>query len=97
MFIKHQTPVYQGMVVGEHSRDNDLEINVLKGKQLTNVRASGSDEAVTLVTPKIMSLEEMMTYINSDELLEVTPISLRLRKKFLDPNDRKKFSKAGNF
>ena len=97
MFIKHQTPVYQGMVVGEHSRDNDLEINVLKGKQLTNVRASGSDEAVTLVTPKIMSLEEMMTYINSDELLEVTPISLRLRKKFLDPNDRKKFAKAGNF
>ena len=97
MFIKHQTSVYQGMVVGEHSRDNDLEINVLKGKQLTNVRASGSDEAVTLVTPKIMSLEEMMTYINSDELLEVTPISLRLRKKFLDPNDRKKFAKAGNF
>ena len=97
MFIKHQTPVYQGMVVGEHSRDNDLEINVLKGKQLTNVRASGSDEAVTLVTPKIMSLEEMMTYINSDELLEVTPVSLRLRKKFLDPNDRKKFAKAGNF
>lgn len=97
MFIKHQTPVYQGMVVGEHSRDNDLEINVLKGKQLTNVRASGSDDAVTLVTPKIMSLEEMMTYINSDELLEVTPMNLRLRKKFLDPNDRKKFSKAGNF
>ena len=97
MFIKHQTTVYQGMVVGEHSRDNDLEINVLKGKQLTNVRASGSDEAVTLVTPKIMSLEEMMTYINSDELLEVTPVSLRLRKKFLDPNDRKKFAKAGNF
>jgi GTP-binding protein len=97
MFIKHQTPVYQGMVVGEHSRDNDLEINVLKGKQLTNVRASGSDEAVTLVTPKIMSLEEMMTYINSDELLEVTPLNLRLRKKYLDPNDRKKFAKASNF
>jgi GTP-binding protein len=97
MFIKHQTPVYQGMVVGEHSRDNDLEINVLKGKQLTNVRASGSDEAVTLLTPKIMSLEEMMTYINSDELLEVTPLNLRLRKKYLDPNDRKKFAKASNF
>ncbi len=90
MFIGHQTPVYQGMVVGEHNRDNDLEINVLKGKQLTNVRASGSDEAVTLVTPRIMSLEEMMTYINSDELLEVTPSSLRLRKRYLDPNERKK-------
>ena len=97
MFVKHQTPVYQGMVVGEHSRDNDLEINVLKGKQLTNVRASGSDEAVNLVTPKIMSLEEMMTYINSDELLEVTPINLRLRKKYLDPNERKKYAKASNF
>ena len=97
MFIKHQTSVYQGMVVGEHSRDNDLEINVLKGKQLTNVRASGSDEAVTLVTPRLMSLEEMMTYINSDELLEVTPFNLRLRKKYLDPNERKKFSKLGNF
>ena len=97
MFIKHQTSVYKGMVVGEHSRDNDLEINVLKGKQLTNVRASGSDEAVTLVTPRLMSLEEMMTYINSDELLEVTPLNLRLRKKYLDPNDRKKYSKAGNY
>jgi GTP-binding protein len=97
MFIGHQTPVYQGMVVGEHNRDNDLEINVLKGKQLTNVRASGSDEAVTLVTPRIMSLEEMMTYINSDELLEVTPSSLRLRKRYLDPNERKKYSKASSF
>jgi GTP-binding protein len=97
MFIKHQTPVYQGMVVGEHSRDNDLEINVLKGKQLTNVRASGTDDAVTLVTPRMMSLEEMMTYINSDELLEVTPLNLRLRKKYLDPNERKKYAKASNF
>ena len=97
MFIKHQTPVYQGMVVGEHSRDNDLEINVLKGKQLTNVRASGTDDAVTLVTPRMMSLEEMMTYINSDELLEVTPLNLRLRKKYLDSNERKKYAKASNF
>ncbi len=97
MFIKPQTPVYRGMVVGEHNRDNDLEINVLKGKQLTNVRASGSDEAVTLVNPRIMSLEEMMTYINSDELLEVTPFSLRLRKKYLDPNERKKYSKVSSF
>ena len=94
MFISHQTPVYQGMIVGEHTRDNDLEINVLKGKQLTNVRASGTDEAVKLVTPRVMSLEQMMAYINEDELLEVTPQSLRLRKKFLDPIERKRHRKS---
>ena len=94
MFISHQTPVYQGMIVGEHTRDNDLEINVLKGKQLTNVRASGTDEAVKLVTPRAMSLEQMMAYINEDELLEVTPSSLRLRKKFLDPIERKRQKKS---
>ena len=90
MFIGHQTPVYQGMIVGEHNRDNDLEINVLKGKKLTNMRASGSDEAVTLVPPRKMSLEDMMSYVNEDELLEVTPKSLRLRKKFLLSHERKK-------
>ncbi|PJB70645.1 MAG: translational GTPase TypA [Alphaproteobacteria bacterium CG_4_9_14_3_um_filter_47_13] len=94
MFIGHQTPVYQGMIVGEHSRDNDLEINVLKGKKLTNMRASGTDEAVTLTPPRRMSLEEMMAYVNEDELLEVTPKNLRLRKKFLCPNERKRASKA---
>ena len=94
MFISHQTPVYQGMIVGEHTRDNDLEINVLKGKQLTNVRASGTDEDVKLVTPRVMSLEQMMAYINEDELLEVTPQSLRLRKKFLDPIERKRHRKS---
>ena len=94
MFISHQTPVYQGMIVGEHTRDNDLEINVLKGKQLTNVRASGTDEAVKLVTPRVMSLEQMMAYINEDELLEVTPQSLRLRKKYLDPVERKRHRKS---
>ena len=78
------------MIVGEHSRDNDLEINVLKGKQLTNIRAAGNDEAVVLVPPIIMSLEEMMAYINEDELLEVTPKSLRLRKKYLNSKERKK-------
>ena len=93
MFVSHNTVVYKGMIVGEHSRDNDLEINVLKGKQLTNMRASGTDEAVTLVPPRIMSLEEMMAYINQDELLEVTPLNLRLRKKFLDSKDRKKSTK----
>ncbi len=88
MFIGHGDKVYEGMVVGEHSRENDLDINVLKGKQLTNVRASGADEAVILVPPKKMSLEEMMSYINEDELVEVTPKSLRLRKKFLTANAR---------
>ena len=94
MFIGHQTPVDGGMIVGEHSRDNDLEINVLKGKQLTNVRASGTDEAVKLTTPRKMSLEEMMAYINEDELLEVTPKSLRLRKRFLSAIERKRNKKT---
>ena len=94
MFIGHQTPVYGGMIVGEHSRDNDLEINVLKGKQLTNVRASGTDEAVKLTTPRKMSLEEMMAYINEDELLEVTPKSLRLRKRYLSAIERKRNKKS---
>jgi GTP-binding protein len=94
MFISPQTPVYQGMIVGEHNRDNDLEINVLKGKQLTNVRASGSDEAVKLTPPRLMSLEDMMAYINEDELLEVTPQNLRLRKMYLCPHERKKAARA---
>ena len=90
MFIGAGDKVYEGMVVGEHSRENDLDINVLKGKKLTNVRASGSDEAVVLVPPKRMSLEEMMSYINEDELVEVTPKSLRLRKKYLNVTDRER-------
>jgi GTP-binding protein len=88
MFIGHGDKVYEGMVVGEHSRENDLEINVLKGKQLTNVRASGADEAVILVPPRRMGMEEMMAYIEDDELVEVTPKSLRLRKKALTANER---------
>ena len=91
MFIDPQTPVYHGMIVGEHSRDNDLEINVLKGKKLTNIRASGADEAVILTPPRRMSLEEMMAYVEFDELLEVTPTSLRLRKRYLLEHERKKF------
>lgn len=93
MFIGHQTPVYQGMIIGEHSRDNDLEVNVLKGKKLTNVRASGTDDAVVLTPPRKMSLEDMMSYINEDELLEVTPESLRLRKVHLLAHERKKASR----
>ncbi len=94
MFVNPQEKVYMGMVVGEHNRENDLEINILKGKQLTNVRASGTDEAVRLVPPRKMSLEDMISYIEEDELVEVTPKSLRLRKRELDPNERKKASRA---
>ena len=94
MYIEPQTKVYKGMIVGEHNKDNDLEINVLKGKQLTNVRASGTDKAVTLVPSVIMSLEQMISYIKDDELLEVTPKNLRLRKLYLDSNDRKRFNKS---
>ena len=93
MFIGAQTKIYQGMIIGEHSRENDLEVNPLKGKKLTNVRASGTDEAVRLTTPITLSLEEAIAYINDDELVEVTPESIRLRKRFLDPHERKRASK----
>ena len=93
-FIGAQEQVYQGMIIGEHSRDNDLEVNPLKGKKLTNVRASGTDEAVRLTTPVRMSLEEAIAYIDNDELVEVTPNSIRLRKRFLDPHERKRQSRA---
>lgn len=95
LFITAQTAVYQGMIVGENSRENDLEVNVLKGKKLTNVRASGSDEAVVLVPPRRLSLEDMMAWIDEDELVEVTPKSLRLRKRFLLAHERKKAARAG--
>ncbi len=94
MFIGAQAKVYQGMIIGEHSRDNDLEVNPLKGKKLTNVRASGSDEAVRLTTPVTLSLEEAIAYINDDELVEVTPNAVRLRKRHLDPHERKRAARA---
>lgn len=94
MFIGAQAPIYQGMIIGEHSRDNDLEVNPLKGKKLTNVRASGTDDAVRLTTPIQMSLEEAIAYIDDDELVEVTPQSIRLRKCYLDPHERKRMSKT---
>jgi GTP-binding protein len=93
-FIGAQEAVYTGMIIGEHSRDNDLEVNPLKGKQLTNVRASGTDEAVRLTTPVTMSLEQAIAYIDDDELVEVTPNAIRLRKRFLDPHERKRQSRA---
>ena len=95
-FIGVQENVYTGMIIGEHSRDNDLEVNPLKGKQLTNVRASGTDEAVRLTTPVKLSLEQCISYIDDDELVEVTPKSVRMRKRWLDPNDRKRNSRKGD-
>ena len=94
MFIGAQEKVYRGMIIGEHSRDNDLEVNPLKGKKLTNIRASGSDEAVRLTTPVRMSLEEAIAYIDDDELVEVTPKHVRLRKRHLDPHERKRAARA---
>ncbi|MCG7518246.1 translational GTPase TypA [Ruegeria sp. Ofav3-42] len=94
MFVNPQTDVYQGMVIGEHSRDNDLEVNPLKGKKLTNVRASGSDDAVRLTPPVQFSLEEAIAYIDDDELVEVTPNAVRLRKRYLDPHERKRMAKS---
>ncbi|MFI0396126.1 translational GTPase TypA [Paracoccus jiaweipingae] len=94
MFIGAQEKVYQGMIIGEHSRDNDLEVNPLKGKKLTNVRASGTDEAVRLTPPVRMSLEESIAYIDDDELVEVTPKHIRLRKRHLDPHERKRAARA---
>ncbi len=91
MFIEPGADVYEGMIVGEHNHENDLAVNVVKGKKLTNTRASGSDHTVVLNRPRNMSLEESLDYINSDELVEVTPVNYRLRKKILNTEQRKKF------
>ena len=91
MFIEPGTDVYEGMIVGEHTADNDLAVNVVKGKNLTNTRSSSKDHTVVLKRPRVMSLEACLDYINSDELVEVTPQSFRLRKKILNTNERKKF------
>jgi len=95
LFIGPQETVYQGMIIGEHSRENDLEVNPLKGKKLTNIRASGTDEAVRLTPPVRMSLEAAIAYVDDDELVEVTPKALRLRKRHLDPHERKRAARAG--
>ncbi len=94
MFIGAQEQVYQGMIIGEHARDNDLEVNPLKGKKLTNIRAAGKDDAVTLTPPVRMSLEQAIAYIDDDELVEVTPSTIRLRKRHLDPHERKRQARA---
>jgi GTP-binding protein len=94
MMIDPGVKVYAGMIIGQHTRENDLEVNVLKGKKLTNVRAAGKDEAVKLTPPIRMTLEKSLAYIENDELVEVTPKSIRLRKGILDPNDRKRAERA---
>ena len=89
-FIGAGEQVYTGMILGEHNRDNDLEVNPLKGKKLTNVRAAGKDEAVVLTTPARPTLEQAIAYVEDDELVEVTPRHIRLRKRHLDPHERKR-------
>jgi len=87
------TKVYEGMIIGEHSKSNDLDVNVLEGKKLTNIRTTSKDEAVRLTPPIILTLEKALAYIADDELVEVTPKSIRLRKRHLDPNMRKRAAK----
>ncbi|OBP16443.1 GTP-binding protein TypA [Rheinheimera sp. SA_1] len=94
MFIGHADEVYEGQVIGIHSRSNDLTVNCLKGKQLTNVRASGTDEAINLVPPIRYTLEQALEFIDDDELVEVTPLSIRIRKRHLTENDRKRASRS---
>ncbi|KJS36616.1 MAG: GTP-binding protein TypA [Hyphomonas sp. BRH_c22] len=94
MIINPGDKVYAGMIIGQHTRDNDLEVNVLKGKKLTNMRASGTDEAVRLTPPIQMTLEKSLAYIADDELVEVTPSNIRLRKIYLDPHERKRHAKS---
>ena len=94
LFISPQTDVYEGMIIGLHTRDNDLVVNAVKEKQLTNIRASGSDENIILTPPMIMSLERALAFISDDELVEVTPKSIRLRKRMLKETDRKRASRA---
>jgi GTP-binding protein len=95
MFVQPGEKVYQGMIIGENTRGNDLEVNPLKAKQLSNVRASGKDDAIRLTPPRLLTLEQSIAYIADDELVEVTPKSIRLRKRLLDPNDRKRASRSG--
>ena len=94
MIIDPQTRVYEGMIIGQHTRENDLIVNVVQGKKLSNVRAAGKDEALTLTPPMRLTLERALSYIQDDELVEITPKTIRLRKRWLDPNERKKRERA---
>lgn len=95
LFVKPGDQTYMGMIIGEHSRGNDLDVNPVRAKKLTNVRASGTDEAIRLAPPKIFSLEEAITYIKNDDLVEATPQNIRMRKKILDPSRRKVLKRQG--
>ena len=88
MFVSHDTAVYEGMIVGENSRNNDLDVNIVREKKMSNMRASGADEAIRLIPPRLMSLEQAIEFINDDELVEVTPHNLRMRKRVLAANMR---------
>ena len=94
MFVDAGEKIYTGMILGEHSRENDLDINAVREKKLTNMRASGKDEALLLTPPRRMSLEQAIAYIEDDELVEVTPSAIRIRKRYLDPHERKRASKS---
>jgi GTP-binding protein len=93
LFVGPRVEVYEGMIIGQNSKETDMVVNPSKGKKLTNMRASGSDDAIRLTPPQILSLEQAMEYIDDDELVELTPTSIRLRKKVLDANDRKKLDR----
>jgi len=95
-FVRPGEPVYDGMVVGEHCRPGDIVVNPTKAKHLTNIRAAGADEATILAPPRLFSVEEALEYIEDDELLEVTPKSLRMRKRLLKEHERRKVEKARN-
>lgn len=97
LFITHGTKIYEGQIIGIHNRSNDLTVNCLTGKKLTNMRASGSDEAITLIPPIKMTLEQALGFINDDELVEVTPLEIRLRKRYLTENERKQFNRKKTF
>jgi len=94
LFIGPQAKIYQGMIIGEHAKGTDLEVNAMKSKQLTNHRASGKDDAIRLTPPRVITLEDAIAYIQDDELVEVTPESIRLRKFHLDPHVRKRAEKT---
>src|SRR5699024_1540016 len=94
LFASHGDEIYEGQIIGIHSRDNDLVVNALRAKQLTNIRAAGTDEALTLVTPIKLTLERAIEFIDDDELVEVTPKSIRIRKRYLSEADRRKNQRA---
>jgi len=96
LFVGVGEPLYEGMIIGENAKPDDLEVNPMKSKQLTNFRSTGKDDAIRLTPPRLMTLEQAIAYIDDDEMVEVTPKSVRLRKAILDPNERKKASRKKN-